>query len=72
MSNMWEVFHSYSRAVREGKVNPLKCPDCEYILSVRDKDGDPVLWCSTEDRYIHPGLNLRDKIKDLVNSATRA
>jgi len=71
MANMWEVFHSYTRAVRDGSINPLMCPDCDYILAVRDQDGEPVLWCSTEDRYIRPGLDLRDKIKDLVNSAKR-
>lgn len=71
MSDMWSVFHRYTRAVRDGIVDPLKCPDCDYILAVRDRDGDPVLWCSTEDRYIRPGLDLRDKIKDLIDGAAR-
>lgn len=70
---MWNTFHKYSQLVRDGKIAPLKCPDCEYILAIRlNEELDlPMLWCSTEDRFIRPGLDLKDRIKELVNSVAR-
>lgn len=71
---MWEVFFKYAEYVKEGRIKAIECPDCGYDLILRTKMDmyEPHLWCSVEDRYIRPGVDMRDKIKDLVNSATRA
>lgn len=71
---MWETLHKYSRYVRLGKMEHLKCPDCGEIVAILDRDGEPMLWCFTEDRKFFPGIDVKDKlikIMEEIDSANR-
>jgi hypothetical protein len=69
---MWETIHKYSRYVRLGKIEHLKCPDCNEIMAILDREGEPVLWCFTEDRKFIPGLDVKQKLIDAMEAADSA
>lgn len=72
MMNEWQIFHAYRRLAEAGKVKPLVCPDDGTVLITRigPQDDKLVLWCITEDRFITPGIDLRDRVLAVVKEHT--
>lgn len=69
--NEWQIFHAYRRLSDAGKVKPLVCPDDDTILITQlGPDDKLVLWCMLEDRYITPGIDLRDRVLAVVREHT--
>lgn len=64
----WQLLHSYRTLERAGKVQPIECPYCELTFAfARGKDGQPILWCTSCDSKITPGLDLIQQIRAVVN-----
>lgn len=71
---MWKDFHNYNTLVSQGLAPELKCPDCNTVLILRpdfDASPDLRLWCSVDDTYITPGLEMHQQIMNYVRAFMR-
>ena len=67
----WFLFHTFRRLANEGKVRHLSCPDDKNELTtLRGEDDEVILYCGACNSSIHPGLDLKAKVRAVVMEHT--
>ncbi len=68
MDKKWMLLHRYRGLVELGEARPFICPQCDELLTtVPDMDGDPVLWCGTDDSAFIPGTMFWADVNAVVS-----
>jgi hypothetical protein len=71
MLSNWQLVHSYRRLVREEKVKPITCKDCEgELTTMRGRNDEPVFYCGVCDLTYTPGADLMGQIRAVVYEHT--
>jgi len=63
----WQLIHRHRSLVRDGKANPLICPQCKNEFAVMvGEDELPVLWCVWEDELYKTGSQFWADVRAVV------
>jgi hypothetical protein len=65
--NDFQYLHSFQRLARDGKTNAFNDTCGSPFGVLKNKSGEPILWCPTCDSYKSPGLHMMDNVKRTVD-----
>jgi hypothetical protein len=65
--NKWELIHAYRNLAESGKVRFLSCPnDDNNLITMRDKEENPALWCFECNTTLIIGMDLYDQMRAVI------